>query len=311
MNQIKTKMIEENCLEKGIELFDISYDWITLLKKNGIEKKMVNGKFFLNPRISVELAKDKYSTYELLKYHGIPILEHQVLFNSELMPDVERINRNYECLNEKKQVLKSNTSSQGIDVFVSEKKEEKKMLVEDMFKREIEAVVVTDYEEIEFEYRVIVLEGEVVYVYKKQKPFVIGDGTSNLRELIERNLKYLVEPVSNLDLEKIPVKGEKVTVGWKHNLSNGAVPELITQEDGYVQEVERLALEVGKILGLRFASIDVSVTNENKVYVMEANSNVCLTKFCEILPNGYEIVKNIYRKVLERMFEGEKYENRD
>ena len=36
MNQIKRKMIEEICLEKGIELIDISYDWITLLKKNGI-----------------------------------------------------------------------------------------------------------------------------------------------------------------------------------------------------------------------------------------------------------------------------------
>ncbi len=313
MNSVKRKMIEEICQEKGITITDISYGWIALLKKGNVEKKLSNGNFYLNSRISVELAKDKYSTFELLKYHQIPIFEHQVIFNEGMMKEVEGINRNYECLkNNKKQVIKANQSLQGKEVYVYEKEEEKLQCVKEMFERKIEAVVVTDYREIEYEYRAIFLDGEIIYLYKKQKPYVIGDGKKTINVLIEEKLSYLQEPIPNLDLERVPKKDEKVLVGWKHNLSNGAIPVLVNEEDVYYEEVKEIALKTGKVLGLSFASIDISVTDEKKAYVMEANSNVCIYKFCELMPEGYEIGKRIYEKVIDKMFKEEKVdENRD
>lgn len=304
MNEVKRNMIEEICREKGIEMVDISYDWITILKKGNIEKKLINNNFYLNSRVSVELAKDKYSTYEVLKYYGIPMIEHKPLFNPEIMPNVEGINRDFEVLkNAEKQVIKASDSSQGKDVFVSENAQEKWQIVEDLFKRQVEAVVVCPYVEIEYEYRAIVLGEEVIFLYKKQKPFVVGNGEWNVRRLIEQDLKYLTEPMADLDLESIPKKGEKVTVGWKHNLSNGAIPLFVNQEDLYAEEVKKMALETGKAMEIKFASVDICVTKEKKICVMEVNSNVCISKFCELMPNGYEIGKNIYARVIDKMFE--------
>lgn len=303
MNEVKRNMIEEICREKGIEMVDISYDWITILKRGNVEKKLINNNFYVNSRVSVELAKDKYSTYEVLRFHGIPMIEHKPLFNPEIMQGVEEINRDFEILkNAEKQVIKASDSSQGKDVFVSQKENEKLQIVEELFKRHVEAVVVCPYVEIEFEYRAIVLEGEVIFLYKKQKPFVVGNGEWNVRRLIEQDLKYLAEPIADLDLEYIPKKGEKVIVGWKHNLSNGAIPLLVEQEDLYAEEVKKMALEAQKAMELKFASVDICVTTEKKVCVMEVNSNVCISKFCELMPNGYEIGKNIYRKVIDKMF---------
>lgn len=304
MNEVKRNMIEEICREKGIEMVDISYDWITILKKGNIEKKLINNNFYLNSRVSVELAKDKYSTYEVLKYYGIPMIEHKPLFNPEIMPNVEGINRDFEVLkNAEKQVIKASDSSQGKDVFVSQNEKEKIQIVKNLFQKEFGVVVVCPYVEIEFEYRAIVLDGEVIFLYKKQKPFVVGNGEWNVKRLIEHDLKYLTEPMTDLDLESIPKKGEKVTVGWKHNLSNGAIPLIVNQEDLYVEEVKKIALETGKAMEIKFASVDICVTKEKKICVMEVNSNVCISKFCELMPNGYEIGKNIYARVIDKMFE--------
>ncbi len=303
MNEVKRNLIEEICQEKGIEMVDISYDWITILKRGNIEKKLINNNFYVNSRVSVELAKDKYSTYEVLKYYGIPTIEHKPLFNPEMMQGVEGINRDFEILkNAEKQVIKASDSSQGKDVFVSQKEKEKLQIVEELFKRQVEAVVVCPYVEIEFEYRAIVLEGEVIFLYKKQKPFVVGNGEWNVKRLIEQDLKYLAEPMADLDLEYVPKKNEKVTVGWKHNLSNGAIPLLVNQEDGYAEEVKKMALEAEKAMELKFASVDICVTEDKKVCVMEVNSNVCIRKFCELVPEGYEIGKMIYGKVIDKMF---------
>ena len=90
---MKNKMIAEICVEKGIEKIDISYNWISILKKGEKQKKLLNGKFYLNSTISMKLADDKYSTYELLKYYQIPVIEHSVLFNERKIPDVATINQ--------------------------------------------------------------------------------------------------------------------------------------------------------------------------------------------------------------------------
>lgn len=300
----KKKWIEEICREKGIEKIDISYDWISILKKGNVHKKLVNGNFYLNTKISSELAKDKYSTYELLRYYDLPIIEHAVLFNEKMMPNVESINGDYEILkNTKKQVIKANDSLQGKDVYVSEIENEKRQIVKEIFEKEIPAVVVCPYLEVEYEYRAIFLAGEIIYLYKKQKPFVVGDGKSNIRELIEKQLKYLEEPDSNLDFQKILNQDEKVMVGWKHNLSNGAIPLFVDENDVYAEKIKTIAKKAGNVLGLTFASVDVVVTKDKEISIMEVNSKVCIKKFCELMPNGYEIGKEIYRKVIDKIFE--------
>lgn len=306
---IKYKIIDEVCKEKGIEKINLSYDWITILRKGKQEKKMIHCNLNLNTAVSQELADDKYSTYSLLKFYNIPITQHQILFNEKMIPDCEAINHHYHILkNNEKVVIKANHSSQGKDVFVCEDEKKKLEIVSQLFEEGKDSVLVCPYKEIEYEYRAFFLDGEIIYIYKKQKPFVVGDGKSTVSQLIEKNLKYLKEPLKNLNLAYIPKKNEKVVVGWKHNLSNGAIPLIVKENDKYYETIKEIAIKAGKALDLNFASIDIVVTEEQEIAVLEINARqVVVSKFCELVPNGFEIGKEIYGKVLDKMFEkGEK-----
>lgn len=308
---IKYRLIEEICKEKKIEKINLSYDWITILKKGNQERKVIDYNFNLNSAVSRDLADDKYSTYSLLRFYEIPVIEHKMLFNEQIMPNCAEENNDYSILkNDEKVVIKANHSSQGKDVFVCEDEEKKVEIVRRLFEEGKDSVIVSPYLEIEYEYRAFFLDGEVIYIYKKEKPFVIGDGTSSILELIEKNLEYLKEPMEDLDFNYVPKKNEKVTVGWKHNLSNGAIPLIVDENDLYYETIKEIAEKAGKALELSFASVDIVVTKEKEVAVMEINaSNVVVTKFCELVPNGFEIGKQIYGKVIDKMFEeGEKNE---
>lgn len=303
-NNIMRKIIEEVCQEKGIERTNLSYDWIIILKKGNLEKKIVNYRFHLNEKRTTELTNDKYATYVLLDYYGIPMIQHEVLFNSEMMPDWAHANADFNILrNHKKAVIKANDSFQGKDVYLCEQEDQKLQIVKQLFAEGKEMLTVCPFVEIEYEYRAIFLYGEIIYLYKKQKPFVIGDGKLSLKELIERDVVYLTEPVQDLDLGEIPTKGEKVIVGWKHNLSNGAIPILIDETDLYYETIKNMAEKAGKALDLNYATVDIVVTKKQEVLVMEVNSNVCISKFCQLVPNGFEIGKKIYAKVIDKFFE--------
>lgn len=300
----KNQIITELCQEKEIEKEDISYDWITILKKDDIEKKLVNYKLDVNSSISEKIANDKYSTYEVLKYHNIPIIEHTVLFNENIMTEYGFVNNDYNILkNDEKVVIKVNESSQGKDVFLCDNEKQKIEIVKDLFERGEKSVSICPYKDIEYEYRVFYSYGKIEYIYKKQKPFVVGDGVSTIKQLIDKNLKYLKKTLKSLDLNSIPKMNEKVTVGWKHNLSEGAIPLIIDENEPNYEFIKEIALQTANAIGLNLVAIDVIVTTKQEVLVLEVNPNFGIAKFCELVPEGYEIMKGIYSQVIDKMFE--------
>ena len=54
---------------------------------------------------------------------------------------------------------------------------------------------------------------------------------------------------------------------------------------------------------IKFASVDIAVTKNKEIFVMEINGSVCMNKFTEIIPDGYKIAKSIYSKAIDKMFE--------
>ena len=103
-------------------------------------------------------------------------------------------------------------------------------------------------------------------------------------------------------MDYVPIKNEKVVISWKHNLCSGAFPKTLLEDDKYVEKVKDLALKAGKCANINFASIDISQTLDEEIFVMEINGNVCMSKFAEDVPNGYEIAKKIYSKAIDKMF---------
>ena len=202
-------------------------------------------------------------------------------------------------------VVKPNTGETGKDVFRCYSVKEIEKIVKELLKNN-SSISICPYYDIKNEYRVFYLRGEVLLIYKKIKPFVIGDGKSSLKELVSKlNLPkndVVEENLSKLDLNYIPENKEKIELSWKHNLSGGATPQIIEKNDKVYKEVERLAIKTGKTLNMLFATVDIIETNNDNFYVLEVNSGIGATLFSKLAPNGKSIVKDMYKKALENFF---------
>lgn len=56
-------------------------------------------------------------------------------------------------------------------------------------------------------------------------------------------------------------------------------------------------------MNINFATIDVIETTDNNLYVLEINSGVCATIFTQLVDNGVEIAKDIYRQAIKKLFQ--------
>ena len=157
------------------------------------------------------------------------------------------------------------------------------------------------YYDIENEYRAIVVNGKTELLYKKTKPVVIGDGKSTIRKLlINFNSEYFEE---NKILEDevyscILPENDVFEFDWRFNLAKGSKASFDISEV-LKNDIECLAEEISRKIGLGFGSIDIIKTTDNKLFVMEINSGVMMENFIKQVPNGYEIAKNIYKKVIK------------
>lgn len=265
-NITSMKIIDEICKEKEIEETFLSFGWIRELKKNGKIRHIVRNSFDLNPTACREIVKDKYATYEVLKENEIPVLEYNIIFNSKMREgfggDIEAKVEEYFNKYNKKIVIKTSNSSEGKGVFLFEDKNEAVSKINELFNEKEASVTISPFEDIEHEYRTVYLDGEILCLYKKIK--------------------------------------SKDT--WKHNLANGALPAEVTDEDKLKNKVLEIAKNAGRAVNARFVTVDISKTVDGRLFVMEINGNVCMSKFAEKYPNGYEITKNIYEKAIDAMF---------
>lgn len=266
-NTVSMNIIDEICKEKGIDETFLSFGWIRELKKDGKIRHIVRNNFDLNPSACKDIVNDKYATYEVLKENDIPVLEYNIIFNSKrrngFEDDIETKIKEYFDRYHKKIVIKINDSSEGKGVFLFEDEKLAISKVEELFEEKESSVSVCPFENIDEEYRAVYLDGEILCLYKKIKP---------------KN-------------------------GWKHNLSNGAIPKEVTSEDRYQDKVLEIAIKAGQAVNARFVSVDISRTPDERLFVMEINGSVCMSKFAEQFPNGYEITKSIYEKAIDKMFE--------
>lgn len=303
------KIIKELCLEMNIKMEKLSYDWVVQLSKDGKVRHITRNHLDLNPQATGEIADDKYATYEVLKSQNVPVIEHTMIFNPAMRNQyigeegvwstvISEFSK-HGCL-----VVKPNNGCQGQDVSLCYTLKETEAAIQNIFRKQTMASI-CPYYDIKTEYRTFYLNGEVLLIYGKTKPFVIGDGKSALGDLIEKlNLpekKIIQDNLSTIDMDYVPKDKEKVDISWKHNLSGGATPTILDKGELY-SKIESLAVQAGKAMNINFATIDIIQTTDNNLYVMEVNSGVCGKIFTELVDGGYEMLKDIYRKALQALF---------
>ena len=305
------KMITELCSEMKIKVKKLSYDWVLEFNKNGENRHIVGSKFDLNSDAASTIASDKYATYEVLKNNNVPVIKHTMLFNPKKRKEYTSEFKNNiiimkEKLLNKQLVVKPNEGREGLGVYLCNEVDEVKQAVQSLFKEGKESVSLCPYYKIKTEYRTFYLNGQVLFIYGKQKPYVIGDGTRSVSELIKEiklpNNKVTKENLKSIDMNYVPRKGEKQYISWKHNLSGGATASILEKGEIY-DKIEKIAIAAGKAININFATVDVILTEDDKIYVIEINSTVGTTIFSELAKNGYEQAKDIYRKALKLMLD--------
>ena len=69
-----------------------------------------------------------------------------------------------------------------------------------------------------------------------------------------------------------------------------------------IQKLESLAKKICKEINLQFGSIDIIETDMGALLVLEINSGVMIESYLMQYPEDYDVIKNIYRKSINKMF---------
>lgn len=294
------ELINKICEKKGINCTILSKDWILVLERNGITKYISGYKFDLNSHGAGNVVDDKYAFYEVLKYRNIPVAEHTIMFNfSNHQNAVDFFNKENKDI-----VIKANIGTCGNEVYHVKNISELEKYLDILLKKNF-SISLLPYYNIKREYRVIVLNGKCRYIYGKEKPTVVGDGKNTIKELLEEFNRYYFTKErafynSNYDLQYVPKINEVIEYGWKFNLSKGS--KIVEVEDSLKEFLSTFAINVAEAVNLKFGSVDIIETEDNKFMVLEANSGVMMNNLMHLLDNGYNIAEEIYSEAIDSMF---------
>jgi hypothetical protein len=130
------------------------------------------------------------------------------------------------------------------------------------------------------EYRVFLLDDEVLYVARKYPPFVIGDGVRPIRDLLAAHNAVLrsrgLSPASlkhDASLDTVLPKDERWEIPGRMNLSAGGTMIL---EAATSDAAESIARTAARAVGLRVAAVDIFTEiagDPDATAVIEVNAN--------------------------------------
>ncbi len=130
------------------------------------------------------------------------------------------------------------------------------------------------------EYRIFLLDDEVVYAARKYPPAILGDGVRSIRDLLAAHNTALqargLSPASakrDTSLDTVLAKGERWEIPGRMNLSAGGAMQIeAPRSDAAVV----MARKAARTLGLRVAAVDLFIdidAEQNAIRVIEVNSN--------------------------------------
>ena len=238
--------------------------------------------------ISTDIASDKMLTKELLIQQNIPVADGAKIYNAiSLLKEGERIG--YPL------VIKPRFGSKGNGVALNLKSDKELIKAYNYLKDIHNELMIERYVEGN-DYRVCVVNYNVVAVSLRIPPFIIGDGKNNIKNLIrilnsdskrgydhekpltkikidESLLKFLEK--QNMNLLTIPEKGEKIKLRENANISTGGIA--IDCTDKISEENKKICIRAAQTIGLDICGIDIKTTDiekslhENGV-IMEINA---------------------------------------
>ena len=118
--------------------------------------------------------------------------------------------------------------------------------------------------------------------------------------------------------ERVAEAGEKISLNWKHNLSQGSLSHILYSIDypdpsdldlndldlqNKLEIMKKISEDTVKALGVRFASVDIVEDEKGELKVLEVNNGVFLAQFSVFEgQRGLDISLALYHRSLSLLF---------
>lgn len=265
--------------------------------------------------LAMDIACDKLLTKEVLVNQCIPVARGGKVENAlDLILKADSIG--YPI------VIKPRFGNQGKGVFVNIKNEKQALEAYNLLSKNYEDIMIEKHI-IGRDYRACIVDGKVIAVAERIPPFVVGDGVSTVKMLInemnkderrgnghekpltkikmnEALLAYISK--SGYDLDSVLEKDKKLILLENANLSTGGISidctDLICEEN--IEICKRTAKTIGlNICGIDICCNDISrpLTKEEAIIEVNAAPGIRMHHF----PYNGE-GKNVAKAIVEMMF---------
>ncbi len=295
--------------------------------KNGRKSYFRYNTLDLNPVGASDIAKDKDYASIFMKRLGYPVVPNsKTFFSKEWAEAIGSKHKNTDAAYIFAQkigfpvIVKPNSGSQGSGVSLVRNKKELYQALRSIFKRDRVALVQKALQGKD--YRIVVLDDQVISAYERIPLSVTGNGKSTIEKLLkEKQKKFITEkrdtqikmtdPRIKIKLahqgktvRSIPPDGERVYLLDNANLSTGGDSVDVTKE--IHPDFKKIAVRLTNDMNLRLCGVDVMIDGDisqepNKYWVLEINAAPGLDHYVKLGIPQEKIVENLYLQVLKSL----------
>ncbi|MEH2373731.1 cyanophycin synthetase [Nostoc sp.] len=292
--------------------------------KNGNKTFFRTSRFSINSSGSVAIAKDKGVSSFFLNKFGYKVTEGKTFFSEELCEEIANsrdIDAGFYYAKELgfPVIVKPINLSQGIFVTKVYNKQEYYQVAKKILQKTSGFIVERFYNGND--YRIVVLDDEVVSAYQRIPLFIMGDGQSNVLELMQQKQETFIKNGRKeiidfedyrikkklrrrkLNFNSVIPKNNIVYLLDNANLSTGG--EAIDFTENIHPDFQKLAVSITKDMELRLAGVDLLTSDITLPIVdytiLEVNGAPSLTHYASFGEVQMKRVENLYLKVLKAL----------
>lgn len=311
----------------GVKVF-IEKEWGrvgNISYRNGVNRFFRVTRFDINAMGASEIALDKDYSKIFMKDMGYPVIPWKKFYSdswAKAIKSNQTINKAWKYAKEVglPVFLKPNSSSQGTGVTKVYNKKDFLKVFKQISK--MDKVILVEEPITGKDYRIVVLDNEIISAYERIPLTVVGNGKSNIKTLLKKKQdEYKKErrdrtfsfedPRLRMTLRRhkltfssVLPKGESLVLLNNANLSTGGTAIDVT--DKVHPSFKKIAIKLTKDMGLRLCGVDLMIDGDitkpvKKWHVIEINSAPGLDHYASLGKKQQDIVESLYTKVFKAM----------
>ncbi|MDQ3244837.1 MAG: cyanophycin synthetase [bacterium] len=299
-----------------------------IIYPNGVVRSLKFYSLDLNNVASSDIAKDKDFAKFFLKKNNFPVAKGITIFDQSWATVIgsDRTIKSIKKYASKlgyPLIVKPNSKSQGADVFLVHNEIELKKSLYTIFKGD-KVAIIEEYMP-GADYRIVVLDGEVISAYERIALSVIGDGKKSIKQLLIDKQKHFdsSERDTKINPKDTRIKAKLKTLGYTQrsilkkdekiflldnaNLSTGG--DSVDVTDTIHNDYKKIAIDITAKMGLRICGVDIMVRKgditkslkNSKYFVLEINAAPGLDHYVTTGKKQKVIVEAMYLKILKAL----------